>query len=79
MYQNGISSGQIFNNVFNSLINDGNKIQEKMNCLSNEAINQMDLLEIQFMIGQYNAKLEVFSQVIKSIQDLLKTLAQRTN
>ena len=41
-------------------------------------VDQMELLELQFAMGQYNAKLETISSVTKSIQDMLKSLAQRT-
>ena len=41
-------------------------------------VDQMQLLELQFAMGQYNAKLETISSVTKSIQDMLKSLAQRT-
>lgn len=41
-------------------------------------IDQMDLVDLQFAMGQYNAKLETISSITKSIQDMLKSLAQRT-
>ena len=51
-----------------------------MNQISSSGeIDQAELLELQFAMGQYNAKLETISSVTKSIQDMLKTLAQRTS
>ena len=43
-----------------------------------DGIDQGQLLEMQFAMGQYNAKLEAISSMTKSIQDMLKSLAQRT-
>jgi type III secretion protein F len=47
----------------------GNKVQ----------LEQQDLLELQFEIGQYNALIETASSVGKGVTDMLKTLAQRTS
>ena len=66
----GIDIGQLFQNATNGLSQDGQALQAKM--------DQMQLLELQFAMGQYNAKLETISSVTKSIQDMLKSLAQRT-
>ena len=63
----GIDIGQLFQNATNGLSQDGQALQAKM-----------QLLELQFAMGQYNAKLETISSVTKSIQDMLKSLAQRT-
>ena len=66
----GIYICQLFQNATNGLSQDGQALQAKM--------DQMQLLELQFAMGQYNAKLETISSVTKSIQDMLKSLAQRT-
>ncbi len=77
--QTGIDVGEMFNKGTQGLADEGAKIQEMMNKIStDESINQEDLLEIQFAMGQYNAKLETLSSITKSIQDMLKSLAQRT-
>ncbi|HIU18196.1 MAG TPA: type III secretion protein [Candidatus Avidesulfovibrio excrementigallinarum] len=76
----GIDVGQLFKNATDGLNKEGAAIQDQMNQISaSEEIDQMDLLELQFAMGQYNAKLETISSVTKSIQDMLKTLAQRTS
>ena len=62
----GIDIGQLFQNATNDQISASGEV------------DQMQLLELQFAMGQYNAKLETISSVTKSIQDMLKSLAQRT-
>ena len=76
----GLDIGQLFQSATDSLNKDGVALQEKMNQISSSGeIDQAELLELQFAMGQYNAKLETISSVTKSIQDMLKTLAQRTS
>ena len=75
----GIDVGQMFQNATDGLAKDGAALQAKMDQISsNGEIDQTQLLEMQFAMGQYNAKLETISSVTKSIQDMLKSLAQRT-
>lgn len=75
----GIDVGQMFQNATSGLAKDGAALQAKMDQISaNGEIDQTQLLELQFAMGQYNAKLETISSVTKSIQDMLKSLAQRT-
>ncbi len=75
----GIDIGQLFKNGTSGLADDGAKLQEMMDGISSSGeVDQTQLLELQFAMGQYNAKLETLSSVTKSIQDMLKSLAQRT-
>lgn len=75
----GLDVGQFFQNATSGLEKDGAALQAKMDQISAEGeIDQTELLELQFAMGQYNAKLETISSVAKSIQDMLKSLAQRT-
>ncbi len=75
----GIDVGQLFQNGTAGLADDGAKLQEMMDQISSsESVDQEQLLELQFAMGQYNAKLETLSSITKSIQDMLKSLAQRT-
>ncbi|MBQ9536367.1 MAG: type III secretion protein [Desulfovibrionaceae bacterium] len=75
----GVDIGKIFNTGVAGLEKDGKALQDKINSISsNGDINQADLLKLQYAMGQYNAKLETISSVTKSMQDMLKSLAQRT-
>ena len=75
----GIDVGQLFQNATSGLARDGEALQKKMEAISASGeIDQTQLLEMQFAMGQYNAKLETISSVTKSIQDMLKSLAKRT-
>ena len=62
----GIDVGQMFQNATSGLAKDGAALQAKMDQISaNGEIDQTQLLE-------------TISSVTKSIQDMLKSLAQRT-
>ena len=75
----GINVGQLFQNATSGLAKDGAALQAKMDQISaGGEIDQMQLVELQFAMGQHNAKLETISSITKSIQDMLKSLAQRT-
>ena len=74
----GIDVGQFFKGATDGIA-DGAALQAKMEEISSSGtIDQGQLLEMQFAMGQYNAKLEAISSMTKSIQDMLKSLAQRT-
>ena len=75
----GLDIGSMFRTATQGLDTDSKALQTKIDSISNsKEINQKELLEIQFAMGQYNAKIETLSSVTKSIQDMLKSLAQRT-
>ncbi len=75
----GMDIGQLFQNGTSGLASDGADLQAKMDAISQSgSVDQVELLELQYAMGQYNAKLETISSVTKSIQDMLKSLAQRT-
>ena len=76
----GLDLGSMFNNVSNSLKTDGENLQKQIDALSQNkgSLDQQDLLQMQFAMGQYNAKMEALSSITKSLQDMLKSLAQRT-
>ena len=75
----GIDVGQFFKNATDRVAADRTALQQKMEQISSSGtIDQTQLLEMQFAMGQYNAKLEAISSMTKSIQDMLKSLAQRT-
>ncbi len=67
--------GAMFRNATAGLEMDGKDLQARIDELSSKGeINQKDLLEMQFAMGQYNAKLEAMSSVTKSLQEMLKSL-----
>lgn len=79
MSQVGINVGQMFQNATQGLAADGQALQAKMEAVTKGGtIDQTELLNLQFAMGQYNAKLETVSSVTKSIQEMLKSLAQRS-
>ena len=73
----GTEMGSMFRNATAGLEKDGQALRNKIDELSSkDGVNQKDLLEMQFAMGQYNAKLENMSSVTKSLQDMLKSLDQ---
>ncbi len=79
MSTGGINMGQMFKNITADLNKTSADIQSKIEAMQKkEAIDPADLLKINFEVGQYNAKLESASSFMKSMQDMLKSLAQRT-
>ncbi|MCR5813858.1 MAG: EscF/YscF/HrpA family type III secretion system needle major subunit [Desulfovibrio sp.] len=75
----GIDIGALFRNATSSLDTDGKALQSKIDSISQKGdVDQSELLQLQYAMGQYNAKLESISSVVKSLQDMLKSLAQRT-
>ena len=75
----GIDIGQLFQNATNGLSQDGQALQAKMDQISASGeVDQMQLLEQQIAKGQYKAKQDTNSSETNSIQENLKSLAQRT-
>ena len=75
----GINMQQVFNNGLAGLDKDGQALQSKIDAISAKGeVSQSELLQLQWSMGQYNAKLETISSVTKSMNDMLKSLAQRT-
>ena len=79
MSVNGINVGAMFQTATQGIAEEGKALQAKIDTISkSKNVDQAQLLELQFAMGQYNAKLETISSVTKSITDMLKALAQRT-
>lgn len=75
----GMDLGRLFSSASSDLNRDSTALQKRIEQISAKGeINQTELLQLQWAMGQYNAKLETLSSVTKSIQDMLKSLAQRT-
>ncbi len=74
----GIDLGAMFRNATAGLSKDGQALQTKIDAMSRaDHVEQKDLLEMQFAMGQYNAKLEAVSSITKSMMETLKSMAQR--
>ncbi|MFI3271623.1 MAG: EscF/YscF/HrpA family type III secretion system needle major subunit [Pseudomonadota bacterium] len=68
----------VFNTFVQKIAAYGVDIASEIGKLDDESIDQADLIEIEFAMGQYNAMLETASTVVKSITDMMSTLAQRS-
>ena len=76
----GINLGDMFKTVTDSLNKSSSAIQAKIESFQTKdgSVDPAELMRINFEVGQYNAKMESISSFMKSMQDLLKSLAQRT-
>lgn len=71
--------GQAINSGLDAISTRTGEIQTQM-----KAISQMDaqdqnvaMMEMQFVVGQYNAMIESTSNMIKTLSDALKSIAQK--
>ena len=77
----GINVNELFTTCVTDLNTYGSTLEARIKELSEDGatIDQTDMLEVQFYIGQYNSVLEMVSTVSKSLTDMMKTLAQRSS
>lgn len=76
----GFNIQETFSNVFQNINDKGKQLNDKLDSLTQSGnLNQEDMLQMQFQIGQYNAMMEALSSVTKSMTDMMKSLAQRAN
>ncbi len=74
----GLDLQNFVDNTKTQLETQANDLKGKMDALASGAeVSQEELTAIQYQMGQYNAKIEALSAITKSIQDTLKSLAQR--
>lgn len=68
-YQSGIDSIKQMNE----------QLQQKISDISSGNVTDQNaaMLEMQFQMGQYNAMIEMTSNITKSISDTLKSIAQK--
>lgn len=75
----GINIGEMFKNVSDGLNTTSSEIQSKLEAFQKkDSVNPADLLQLNFEVGQYNAKIEATSAFMKNMNDIVKSLAQRT-
>ncbi len=76
-------SGSTFANTIShtldNLSNVNKDIQAKMNEIStlDSSDQQQAMIEVNFMIGQYNAMIELTSSLTKNLTDSIKSIAQK--
>ena len=76
----GLNVNELFNSGLDSISKKGQALQTKMNeMLSQDQVSPEDMMALQFEVGQYNAMMESLSSVTKSMTDMMKSLAQRTD
>ena len=76
----GFNISQMFENTLQGISTKGTELNSKMETLSQgEELSNEQMISLQFEIGQYNAMMEALSTVTKSMTDMMKSLAQRSN
>lgn len=76
---NSSGLGQAINSGLDAISRRTNDIQNKMGEIANmDAADQnVAMMEMQFTIGQYNAMIESTSNMVKTLSDALKSIAQK--
>ena len=76
----GLNVSQMFENTLEGVSSKGSELAAKMEQLSQgDELSTEQMLAMQFEVGQYNAMMEALSTVTKSMTDMMKSLAQRSN
>lgn len=74
----GLNLGNLFDTSMDAVGKRGQSIEQKMTELQGkESVSPEEMAMLNFELGQYNAMLESLSTVTKSMNDMLKSLAQR--
>ena len=76
----GFNISQMFENTLQGISTKGSDLNTKMAELANgEELSNEQMISLQFEVGQYNTMMEALSTVTKSMTDMMKSLAQRSN
>ena len=76
----GFNISQMFENTLQGISTKGSDLNSKMeNLADGSELSNEQMISLQFEIGQYNAMMEALSTVTKSMTDMMKSLAQRSN
>ncbi len=76
----GFNISQMFDKTLDSISSKGQDLTTTMDALmQGDEISSEQMMAMQFQIGQYNAMMEALSSVTKSMTDMMKSLAQRSN
>ena len=76
----GFNISQMFENTLQGISTKGSDLNAKMQELSDGSeLSTEQMISLQFEIGQYNAMMAALSTVTKSMTDMMKSLAQRSN
>ena len=76
----GFNISQMFENTLQGISTKGSDLNARMQELSDGSeLSNEQMISLQFEIGQYNAMMEALSTVTKSMTDMMKSLAQRSN
>ena len=76
----GFNISQMFENTLQGVSTKGTELNTKMATLAEgDELSNEQMISLQFEIGQYNAMMEALSTVTKSMTDMMKSLAQRSN
>ena len=73
-----LNINEVFSQFQSSICSVGNDLSEKLNSFDGKSMSQEEMLEMQFLVNQYNCMLETASTVSKSLTDEAKQIAQRS-
>lgn len=76
----GYNINDMFNKTLDKISDRGKELTNTMDSImQGEEISNEQMIAMQFEVGQYNALTEALSSITKSMTDMMKSLAQRSN
>ncbi|GAB1409637.1 EscF/YscF/HrpA family type III secretion system needle major subunit [Desulfovibrionales bacterium] len=74
----GLNLGNLFQQGMDAVSKRGSDIEKRMAELQGQdSISPEEMAMLNFQLGQYNALVETLGSISKSMNDMLKSLAQR--
>lgn len=76
----GLNLGDMFSQSLNKVGEKGSNLNARMSEIAQgDQISNEQMISLQFEIGQYNMLMEALSTITKSLTDMMKSIAQRSN
>ena len=76
----GLNLSDIFSQSLNKVSEKGTNLNARMSEIAKgDQISNEQMISLQFEIGQYNMLMEALSTITKSLTDMMKSIAQRSN
>ena len=76
----GLNISDMFSQSLNQVSQKGTDLNARMSEISQGGeISNEQMISLQFEIGQYNTLMESLSTITKSLTDMMKSIAQRSN
>ena len=76
----GLNISSMFSQSLDQVSQKGSDLNTKMaEIAQGDELSNEQMISLQFEIGQYNTLMESLSTITKSLTDMMKSIAQRSN